>query len=246
MNFENEIEYLKHFAIPRLFQALPSSGHPTFSFDQQEDQWRFKFSYSAQLARFSATAVGRTPSAAFALVEKKIGRQIREWHRVRLSGLPYTATTDEDFILGDIGQRGLPNRLLTALVVDDDVDTAVAVESVFRQLGCQTDMVTNPDTLHQKIASHQTDFIILDWQLSEKLHANQVVARAARLIDTFSDLRHGFSISRPKVITYSVLDPSEIQFPSTGYFEHIDHWQKPISYAELTTRISEIVDGSRL
>ncbi len=45
----------------------------------------------------------------------------------------------------------------------------------------------------------------------------------------------------PKIITHSVLDKADILFPETKYFQHIDHWKKPIQFSELATRAAELM-----
>ena len=39
----------------------------------------------------------------------------------------------------------------SVLIVDDDIDCALATQKAFNQLGCKTEVVTTHDGLHQKI-----------------------------------------------------------------------------------------------
>jgi hypothetical protein len=77
---------------------------------------------------------------------------------------------------------------------------------------------------------------LLDWKLGEYTQGGEVVERASRLIDAFSDLRERFEGRQTKVITHSVLEVSQIQMPASAYFQHVDHWQKPLRFDQLVER----------
>lgn len=247
---EPDLGTLLTMEIPLILDQLPPDGHPTVDFSQRGPDWLFKFTFVSINARFAAVGVGSSPFQAFSIGRQVLDRQIREWHQARLAGRPYFAIFDNrlgfprslDTSTAASPHVEAPRRPLTALIIDDDVDTALAVESIFKQLGCQTEVITQPDDLPRKISSTRADYIILDWRLGDQLLASQVVERATRFIDVFSDLRQMFVHARPKVITYSALPYSEISFPKTEYFDHLDHWQKPISFSELALRFSELLE----
>ncbi len=129
------------------------------------------------------------------------------------------------------------------LVVDDDEDLALAMYVAFEKLGWKADVAVKHEGLHRKIAAGESDFIILDWNLNSAVTADRVFEKAIRLIDAFSDLRERFSGHRPRIITCSVLDKDEVVLPAEGmkYFEHLDHWQKPVPYSEMIERATEMM-----
>lgn len=129
----------------------------------------------------------------------------------------------------------------TVLIVEDDPDVAIATESIFKQLGCKTILSDGHDGASHKMSFHDVDFIVLDWMLGDNLSADQLVKKSTRIIDAYKDLRSKFHNQHAKVITYSALDRSKVQLPESEYFDHLDHWQKPVNYTELTKRASDLL-----
>ena len=129
----------------------------------------------------------------------------------------------------------------TVLIVEDDPDVAMATESIFKQLGCKTILSDGHDGASHKMSFQDVDFIVLDWMLGDNLSADQLVKKSTRIIDAYKDLRSKFHNQHAKVITYSALDRSKVQLPESDYFDHLDHWQKPVNYTELTKRASDLL-----
>ena len=129
----------------------------------------------------------------------------------------------------------------TVLIVEDDPDVALATESIFKQLGCKTILSDGHDGASHKMSFQDVDFIVLDWMLGDNLSADQLVKKSTRIIDAYKDLRSKFHNQHAKVITYSALDRSKVHLPESQYFDHLDHWQKPVNYTELTKRASDLL-----
>ena len=129
----------------------------------------------------------------------------------------------------------------TVLIVEDDPDVALATESIFKQLGCKTILSDGHDGASHKMSFQDVDFIVLDWMLGDNLSADQLVKKSTRIIDAYKDLRSKFHNQHAKVITYSALDRSKVHLPDSEYFDHLDHWQKPVNYTELTKRASDLL-----
>jgi CheY-like chemotaxis protein len=122
------------------------------------------------------------------------------------------------------------------LIIDDDVDSALAAEAVFAQLGCPTVCSLSYSDGKKEICALNADIIVLDWSLDHEMDARKVVQQCSQIFAKFykpGELPLGH---KPKIITYSTLSSSEIKQLDNSFFEHIDHWQKPISQRELLTR----------
>ena len=171
---------------------------------------------------------------AFLIAKHRVLIQIHDWHQSRFAG---TEVSPKNLV------RDFFNDGPRVLIVDDDVDMALAMQSALAQLGCQTEVHTCHEGLHRKLASSQADYIFLDWKLNDQVTADQVVERAVRFIDTFSDLREKFAHHRPSIVTHSVLDRGQVTLPKAGipYFSHLDHWQKPMPFHEVVKRASELI-----
>jgi CheY-like chemotaxis protein len=240
-NAEREISTLQTAQMLTLLETMPYNNSHHADFKLEDGKWAFRFKLNSPRAKFSAGGLGDTPTEAFLVAKQVIQKQIREWHEARIKNLTYDATTNEDLLLKIATAAKDAFKPPVVMIVDDDVDTAMGIEMIFRQLGCITHIVTNPNDLHRKISMGDADFIVLDWMLSEKIQAGQVVEKAVRVIDSFSDLKQKFELAQPKIITHSVLGKNSITIPENHYFKHLDHWQKPISHYELTTRTSELL-----
>jgi CheY-like chemotaxis protein len=238
-----QIRELKGRAIPELLERLPSDGSHTALFESREGEWHFHFQFISLNARFTANGTGPSPKEAFTVALHILNREIREWHEARTQGRIYVASRAEGLPWPDEMRRPTAGRKPPrVMIIDDDVDIATGLQAIFQQFGCETEVVTRTEDMHRIMSFRDADFIVLDWMLSERLRANQVIEKATRIIDSFSDLRERFRHKHPKIVTYSVLDQSQIALPENPYFDHFDHWQKPIQFSELSARTSELLE----
>lgn len=129
-----------------------------------------------------------------------------------------------------------PPKALNILIIDDDVDTALQVQSIFAHLGCETICTLDWNEARKKICSLKPDIIILDWMLDNHIDGGDIVRQCNRTFEKFAGERRTRALHPSKIITYSSLLESEIDLPSTPYFDHLDHWQKPIQQRDLLLR----------
>ena len=126
-----------------------------------------------------------------------------------------------------------PLRPQNVLIVDDDIDSAMLIDSIFAHLGCATIYSQSPGEAKKKICSHKADIIILDWVLDQHTNGGGVVAECEKIFSRFKGDPAEAQRSRPKIITYSSLEPSEIEMHSSPYFIYLGHWKKPIAQRDL-------------
>lgn len=222
-----QLEDVRSWDIPALVDRLPYNGWYKDTFTQEGSAWHFDFQFKSIARHFKASAIAKSPREAFALAKKAILDQIQSWHKSRFQ--------DE--------ASGPPKAAPRVLIIDDDVELARALETAMKKIGCETEVATRYEDLHRKITFSDADFIVMDWQLNDNVTADMVMARAARLISAFSDLRRKFHSHPPSIVTYSVLDRDDIQLPAEGmeYFKHLDHWQKPVPFADIMRRASNLM-----
>lgn len=128
------------------------------------------------------------------------------------------------------------------LIIDDDIDSALKVESIFLHLGCQTTCALNWNEARKKLCATKPDIIILDWLLDHDMNAAQVIRLCSKTFAKFNNKSSNRTESRPQVITYSSLTDAEIDVPETPYFNHLAHWQKPIQQRELLVRALSLLN----
>ncbi|MGE3683914.1 MAG: response regulator [Bdellovibrionales bacterium] len=130
-------------------------------------------------------------------------------------------------------------RPLNILIVDDDIDSALQVRSIFSRLGCEVTCSLSWIEAKKKMCASKIDLIILDWILDRHIDAGEVVNQCARTFSKRGRVGSRRKGLRPKVITYSSLEQSEIKWLENAHFEHLAHWHKPITQRELLVRVLE-------
>ncbi|MBK7891444.1 MAG: hypothetical protein IPJ84_11525 [Bdellovibrionales bacterium] len=130
------------------------------------------------------------------------------------------------------------------MIVEDDIDSAQAVESVFKSFGCETIIATKFENAHRRMAFQKIDLIVLDWLLGEQMKGGQIVEKAAKLIENVKELKGRFADHHPKIITFSSLEEKKVQWPENHYFDHYDHWQKPINYRQLREKTIDFLNAN--
>lgn len=134
-------------------------------------------------------------------------------------------------------------KVINVLIVDDDVDSALAIDTIFKRFGCNTTFAFDCNEARKKISSGKADVIVLDWLLDHEIKADQIVRQSVRFIEKFDGLKRRLHRKPPKVITYSSLKNSNISFPKNDYFVHHDHWQKPIMYSDVTKKTFNLIES---
>ena len=129
-------------------------------------------------------------------------------------------------------------RAAKVLMIDDDMESILAIETIFRQFGCYITYATEEKEASKYISSGKADIIILDWMLNK----GTLIYKSLRTIKKFKSLRHKFLFNRPLIITYSTLNRDRLCLPETNFFTHIDHWKKPLSYKEILTKTSALLN----
>jgi CheY-like chemotaxis protein len=233
-DIENELQLIRHEGLPDLIRQLPADNWHKETWYQRPGRWRFNFECNSPEGRFFASGLGGTPMEAFLITRHRLLAQIHEWHKVRFNEGPALTT---------VAHRGFGTEAPRVLIVDDDIDMAMAMQTALGQLGCQTEIATGHEGLHRRLVTCDADYIFLDWKLNDSVTADQVMDKAVRYIDTFSDLRQHFTEHRPHIVTHSILDRQQVLLPTGGvsYFNHLDHWQKPMPFQEVVKRASDLL-----
>ncbi len=246
---QEQIANITSRQLPEIIDAMPSNGSATQHFTAfGQEHWIYRFHFKSVSAEFNAVGIGGLPAEAFAVARQVLEKQIREWHIAREKDLDYFGEPNTD-ILQNLQQKRSVRTMEqmdhkhapTVLIVEDDMDVATATESIFKQLGCKTILSDGHDGASHKMSFQDVDFIVLDWILGDNLSADELVNKSTRIIDAFKDLRARFQNQHAKIITYSALDKSKVQLPDNEYFDHLDHWQKPVNYSELARRASDML-----
>lgn len=132
---------------------------------------------------------------------------------------------------------------INVLVVEDDIDSAILVDSLFRNLGCQTTCAVDPFEAKKFMVNHKADIIILDWQLGNNIMADDLLFYSIKTLNKFSNSQYNPDAHKIKIVSYSSLPAGAIYVPKSPYYVHVDHWQKPINRFELIRRTTELLQS---
>lgn len=118
------------------------------------------------------------------------------------------------------------------LIVDDDIDAVLFMESIFRNLGCETITALEPKVAKKELCARGRKLVILDWMLGANSTADDLILAASQILAQFGRAED-WQESPIGVITYSSLPMEEIHFPKNPFFRHIGHWKKPMGFRKL-------------
>ena len=238
LSTEDEIAQLRSQELEELVSMLPSDSSVHETFIEQNGLWCFRFHSRSTLSDFVAEGFGPSPRAAFQSARDLLKREIEEWRRARDSDQYYLSPAS--MVVVPEGRAHIP----TALIVDDDEDSARVTSILFERMGCKAFVARDVKEAHSRLLQEDVDFVVLDWLLSETDRGGQIVERANKFIESFDDLQTKFSRKQPKLVTYSVLDEGQIEVPKSPYFSYFDHWRKPSKYEELADRTSRLISAA--
>jgi CheY-like chemotaxis protein len=128
------------------------------------------------------------------------------------------------------------------MIVDDNIDSAVLVDTMFRHLKCQTHSVLSWKQAKNEIFAINPDLIILDWLLDRDVTAADFIKNCTQTLDRFPPRSRRFWNPRTKIITHSSLKENQITPLQNIYFEHLDHWTKSENYHELLKRALDALE----
>ena len=126
------------------------------------------------------------------------------------------------------------------LIVDDDVDAALALEKVFREFGCDTTIASSAAEAQKHMLSRKADLVILDWMLDHDASADGVLTKVNQKLDRFftQPFRED---DKTAIVTHSCLAQNEIKMPESGFYSHFAHWQKPLHRPLLIRNVSSLL-----
>lgn len=140
------------------------------------------------------------------------------------------------------GLERISPRPANVLIVDDDVDSALQVGSIFTQLGCHTVLTPGWVDAKKRICSLKADLIVLDWILGRDVDGGLIVRECTRLLSKVRPTSHEALWQKPKIITYSSLPQRAIHIQQNPFFDHVAHWKKPLTQRSLLKEALTLLD----
>lgn len=132
------------------------------------------------------------------------------------------------------------------LIVEDDYDTAMLATQVFKALGCQAQVAANSEAASHILEDQKIDLILLDWHLGGDDFASKLLSSFSDKIEASTKQSEMLATTQSRVVTFSGTAKKDILLPDSQYFEHKEHWLKPLSYKELKTRSENFLTENNL
>ncbi len=224
--------------IENFLEQFPSDSNCTVKLSRFGARWLIRFTINSVQTRFTALGLSKDLNTAVASAERQLVDQLEIWRKDRFANSKWMKNVESRVLTTISESVGRPVRVL---IVDDDVDAALLIDSVFREKGCETRLALTVQEAREMIARMDSDIVVLDWRLSKDVNADSVLTESIAKLEAKQE---NVDIIVPKVVTYSNLNDSEIQFPESKFFDHVGHWKKPINYSELSNKTKGVIEAA--
>ncbi len=255
------LQAFMEYAIGEILKVAPYDSHIDAVVSKERTSYLMTINIFYPEGKFTSVAQNSDLKKTVTQGTADIFTQVRGWWKSRFSQKDKEASRTDwagDFHRGDMGQfaeefqpatnftSGSPSpgqqdkKPLRVLVVDDDVESVTPLELCLEKLGCETFIVNNGyEAIHEMISSDRVyDVVILDWNMPG-MNGGQALINAQKVIIHAPTAVSHWDEEKLPIITYSSKARNEIEIPNCAGFEHIGHWEKPISFLQLLNQATE-------
>lgn len=224
LNYNNTNDQPKNFVEDSLNIEIQKIGHSSIKFSRG-DLVNFCKSLR-ESAQEQALPVGVKPIYA------SYGRYIP--YKLPNYNMKGDKQVKKEDLIEQIIKMNSSNKKISTLIIDDDIDSLIPVDSIFRKYGCKVEQAMNFLDASRKIKDSKTDLIILDWNLGE-LSGGKLIEQCANAIAADEYLSNKFKLNPVKIVTYSGEELKDISFSDNmnPYFKHVGHWNKKEMYSAI-------------
>ncbi len=124
------------------------------------------------------------------------------------------------------------NKKSKIIIVEDDIDAVCPVSKALKKTNSNISYCMSGAEALEVIPIIMPDLIVIDWHLGD-MNADEVLKKLDGLI--FNE-----DVKPARLITYSSLKESEINLKSLKCFDHIAHWQKPLTMNQIKYKVREL------
>lgn len=131
---------------------------------------------------------------------------------------------------------------LKVLVIEDDPTALLILEKSLLSMGCQVDLISDPEKAVQKVIDEAYELVILDWCLPY-MDGHEFLRRADKKLSQKNQGHFG-SKSIPLVIC-SAKDAEEINLPLVSNFIFCQYWNKQLPFSTVISSIETAIGSAR-
>ena len=125
------------------------------------------------------------------------------------------------------------------LIIDDDTDLANISARQFQRNGFEVKVATTHDAAIPELIQGGYDLILLDWLLDAEFQGDDLIRSAVQGFEDAFGLRDTESLKPIRIISYSSFGADQIIMPTSEYFNHLAHWQKPMQPSQIKEMIQQ-------
>lgn len=134
------------------------------------------------------------------------------------------------------GTLALPQRKLSALIVEDDPAASVVLEATLQALGCDVFNFDLPGAALESLKTKRYDLLVLDWNLPY-MKGGEFLAAADQYLQKAD--RNGKPQRQVPVVICTSMPFEDIHVPDVSHFFVINYWHKSLPFSSILGSVDE-------
>ena len=131
---------------------------------------------------------------------------------------------------------------LRVLVVEDDPTALLILEKSMKSMGCEVDLINDPEKAVAKMAENHYDLVILDWCLPY-MNGHDFLKKADEKLHSKNQ---GNSAAKPvPLVICSSKNSDEINLPLVQNFLFCQYWNKKLPFSTVISSIETAIKSAR-
>lgn len=131
---------------------------------------------------------------------------------------------------------------LKVLVIEDDPTALLILEKSMRSMGCQVDLVNDPEKALDQVQEQDYDLVILDWCLPY-MDGHEFLKKANDLLSQKN--RGNFGAKSIPLVICSSKNSDEINLPLVSNFLFCQYWNKALPFSTVISSIESAIKSAR-
>ena len=131
---------------------------------------------------------------------------------------------------------------LRVLVVEDDPTALLILEKSMQSMGCEVDLINDPEKAVEKMGQHNYDLVILDWCLPY-MDGHEFLKQADKKLTLKN--QGNFSVKAIPLVICSSKNSDEINLPLVQNFLFCQYWNKKLPFSTVISSIETAIKSAR-
>jgi CheY-like chemotaxis protein len=131
---------------------------------------------------------------------------------------------------------------LKVLVVEDDPTALLILEKSMNAIGCQVDLLSDPEMAIEKVKQQDYDLVILDWCLPY-MNGHDFLKKADKELG--SQNQGNFAAKSIPLVICSSKNADEIHLPLVSNFLFCQYWNKTLPFSTVISSIESAIKSAR-